>query len=327
MNKFLIKINCTVIFIIYQISLFVAQTPCGALSISNNNLTLDAILPGLYQGTTIDSDGFVDTATTVHMKAEVSIDLNAPFEVALGAEYEAWIDNCHWVPPPGTTWQWQLSGTLDTTFDVEVYDIDGFDNSAAAVTGLHNDGRKVICYISAGTWEEWRPDADDFPGAVLGNDVDGWEGEKWLDIRNLSVLGPLMEARMDMCLAKGFDAVEPDNIDGYINGSGFPLTAEDQLAYNLFLANAAHNRGLSIGLKNDVDQAEELEPWFDFAINEECFTYNECNSLLPFINAGKAVFSVEYPPYPSNFCVDANALNFSAMKKLLDLDAWMEPCW
>lgn len=231
-----------------------------------------------------------------------------------------------WVPPPGTTWQWQLTGTIDESFDVAVYDIDGFDTSASTVASLRGAGRKTICYFSAGSWEDWRHDAAAFPAAVKGNS-NGWPGEKWLDIRNLAVLGPIMEARLDMCAAKGFDAVEPDNIDGYTNATGFPLTSAHQLAYNRFLADAAHARGLSIGLKNDLDQVDALEPWFDFAINEQCFQYGECDLLVPFIAAGKAVFEVEYSLAVGSFCPRANALGFSSMRKPLDLTAPMEPCW
>ena len=109
----------------------------------------------------------------------------------------------------------------------------------------------------------------------------GWPGERWLDIRKLGVLGPIMKARLDMCAAKGFDAVEFDNVDGYQNRTGFPLTAADQLAYNVFLANQAHLRGLSAVLKNDVGQIRALLPYFDFALNEQCHQYDECDRLEP----------------------------------------------
>lgn len=213
---------------------------------------------------------------------------------------------------------------------MDMYDIDIFDNDASVVASLHAQGRKVIGYFSAGSWEDWRPDADQFPPEVLGND-NGWPGEKWLDIRQLDVLGPIMEARMDLAAQKGFDGVEPDNVDGYSNKTGFPLTYQDQLNYNIFLANAAHERGLSVALKNDIEQIVDLEPYFDWALNEQCFQYRECDwpngGLLNFINAGKAVMNVEYKLRTSKFCPQANAWNFGSMKKNLDLDAWMEPCW
>ena len=153
-----------------------------------------------------------------------------------------------WQPTPGTSWQWQLSGTIDTSYDVEMYDIDLFDTPQAILDELHGDGRIVICYMSAGSYEEWRPDAGDFPEEVLGEPLDDWPGERWLDISRIDLLGPIMTARMDLAVQKECDGIEPDNIDGYTNNTGVPLTAEDQLTYNIWLANQAHQRGLSIGL-------------------------------------------------------------------------------
>lgn len=230
-----------------------------------------------------------------------------------------------WRPPPGTTWQWQLTGQIDTSVDAEMYDVDLFEAPASVVARLHEQGRVVVCYLSAGAWEEFRPDAGDFPASVLGN-PNGWEGERWLDIRRLDVLRPIMEARLDLCRDKGFAGVEVDNIDGYVNDTGFPLTAADQLAFNGFLAGAAHARGLSVGLKNDLDQVVELEPSFDWALNEECALYDECELLLPFIEAGKAVFHVEYDLETAEFCPLTTGLGFSSMRKHADLDAWREYC-
>ncbi|WP_436847215.1 endo alpha-1,4 polygalactosaminidase [Streptomyces buecherae] len=230
-----------------------------------------------------------------------------------------------WQPRPGTTWQWQLNGRVDTSFDVPVYDIDGFENSAKTVAGLHADGRKVICYINAGAWEDWRPDADAFPEAVRGKG-NGWEGERWLDIRQRDTLLPLMAKRMDMCARKGFDAVEPDLMDGYRNRTGFPLTAADQLAYNRGLSKLAHERGLAVGLKNDLDQIPELVGDFEFAVNEECAEFGECAKLTPFINANKAVFHVEYTLPTDKFCRTAKDLGLSSMRKRLGLDPWRDAC-
>ena len=230
-----------------------------------------------------------------------------------------------WRPAPRTTWQWQLTGGLDVTVNAQMFDIDLFDNSAAAVAALHGKGSKVVCYMSAGSWENWRPDAADFPAGIQGKS-NGWPGEKWLDIRQLSILGPIMEERLDLCRSKGFDGVEFDNVDGYSNNTGFPLTYQHQIAYNTFLANAAKARGLSPGLKNDVEQVSDLEPHFEYAINEECFDWNECDALLPFIEAGKAVFHVEYGLSTSAFCPQAIAMGFSSMRKNLDLDAWRQVC-
>ncbi len=231
-----------------------------------------------------------------------------------------------WRPSPGTSWQWQLSGSVDTSFDVEMYDIDLFDVPVATITDLKASGRAVICYFSAGSWEDWRPDAGDYDAVVLGNTLDGWPGERWVDIRRLDLLGPILEARLDLAHSKGCTGVEPDNVDGYQNNTGFPLVADDQLAFNTWLAAQAHQRGLSVGLKNDLDQIQELEPLFDWALDEQCYQYSECDLLQPFIDAGKAVFGVEYSGNELVFCPYFNALDYSWLKKDLNLNAWRIDC-
>ncbi|GHC46272.1 endo alpha-1,4 polygalactosaminidase [Streptomyces cinnamoneus] len=231
-----------------------------------------------------------------------------------------------WQPRPGLRWQWQLGGKVDTSVDVPVYDIDGFENSARTVAELHSRGRKVICYINAGAWEDFRPDHSEFPRSVLGKNNKGWDGEKWLDIRRLDALRPIMAARIDMCRQKGFDAVEPDLTEGFRNRTGFALTAADQLAFNRMLVKLAHDRGLAIGLKNDLEQIPELVRDFDFAVNEQCAQYGECEKLTPFVKQNKAVFHVEYDLSPKEFCGTAGRLGLSSMKKKLELDAWRQPC-
>jgi hypothetical protein len=227
---------------------------------------------------------------------------------------------------PGTSWQWQLTGKVDTSLAVGAYDIDGFDNGSAVVERVHARGAKAICYISAGSWEDWRPDASEFPDSVKGrNNV--WPGEKWLDIRRLDALRPIMAKRMDMCAAKGFDAVEPDNVDGYANKTGFPLTYQDQLDYNRMLADMAHRRGLAVALKNDTDQVKVLQPDFDFAVVEECFRHKECGMYSPFVDAGKAVLATEYSTNKMETeCTSARKLRFSLIFKNLALGAWRRAC-
>ncbi|MCO6426841.1 endo alpha-1,4 polygalactosaminidase [Nitrosomonas communis] len=231
-----------------------------------------------------------------------------------------------WQPTPGLKWQIQYHDSLDTSLNVDVYNIDLFDTSATAISALQSKGKYVICYFSAGSYENWRPDTGAFPASVLGRNLDGWAGEKWLDIRQLDILIPIMQVRMKLAAKKGCNGVDPDNVDGYSNNTGFPLSYNNQLAYNIALAEAAHDLGLAIGLKNDVDQIKDLVNYFDFAVNEECFQYGECNTLKPFINAGKAVFGIEYNLSNSSFCPQANLMNFDFLKKKLSLDAWRESC-
>jgi len=169
-----------------------------------------------------------------------------------------------WKPPLSVEWQWMIDHALDVNnakdmgladpsgkvlpnAAPQVYDIDGFyngqdpncnvkDSSGKCVQGendavaqLHAMGKKVICYIDVGVYENYRPDAYKFPSSVIGSADSGWNGSYWLDVRQISVLGPIMKARMQMCHDKGYDAIEPDEIDGYSNDPGFPMTYQDQL--------------------------------------------------------------------------------------------------
>ncbi len=238
-----------------------------------------------------------------------------------------------WVPPTGTTWHIQYSDTpVDQSVDVLVYDIDLFETPQATIDALHGAGRRVICYFSAGSYEDWRPDEGDFPAASLGNNLAGWPGERWLDVRHAG-LRPIMEARLDMAVSKACDGVDPDNVDGYTNNSGFSLTYADQLAYNTWMAGQAHARGLAVGLKNDLDQIADLEPLYDFAVNEECLDYSECHLLNPFVASGKAVFHLEYVDQSSQgaakqgqVCGQSSIQGFSTLIKTWDLDAWFLDC-
>ena len=229
-------------------------------------------------------------------------------------------------PPPGISWQWQLSGPLNLEVSAELFDVDLFETPREIISILKSRGKKVICYFNAGAFEPWRPDASSFPEEILGFPLEDWPEERWLDIRRLDILAPLMEARLDLAARKGCDGVEPDNIDGYLHDTGFNLNLEDQLRYNIWLAKEAHLRGLSIGLKNNPEIACELEPYFDWALSEECFSYQECEKFLCFIKAHKAVLVAEYELDPENFCDKARRFGFSAIKKHPELDAFRLTC-
>ncbi|MCI2238163.1 endo alpha-1,4 polygalactosaminidase [Kineococcus sp. TRM81007] len=230
-----------------------------------------------------------------------------------------------WRPEPGTPWQWQLSGDLDLTVDVPVYDVD-HQVPQEVVDRLHADGRRVICYLSAGTVEEYRDDAHRFPAEVVGKALGDWPDERWLDVRRIDVIGPVLLDRLDACRDADFDAVEPDNVDAWANDSGFDLTAEDQLRFNRWLAAAAHERGMGVALKNDLGQVADLVGDFDFAVNESCARYDECDLLQPFVDAGKAVLHVEYGLTPAGFCEVAHRPGFSSVLKDRDLTAYRHVC-
>jgi hypothetical protein len=231
-----------------------------------------------------------------------------------------------WKPPKSLTWYWQLQGTVNNSEPVAVYDIDGFDNSASEVSALHAKGIKAICYIDVGTAENWRPDYASFPAAVLGS-TNGWPGEKWLDVRQLSVLEPIMTARFQMCREKGFDAVEPDNMDAYENKSGFPLTGANQLAYDEWVATEVHALGMAVFQKNDGEQTSSLKSHFDGALSEECNVYQECSSFTPYLAEGKPVLNAEYGS-SKGFCTADNAAGIMGARFDLELDdKTFEPCW
>src|SRR5262249_19611256 len=136
----------------------------------------------------------------------------------------------HWIPAEGAAFYWDLSkAPPDNTEDVGAYDIDGGDKKGAEGAGGHARGGKGVCYMDAGTYEPGRPDSSSFPASLRGKGVSGWPGEYWLDVRssgpNYAALQAIMLARFKVCQQKGFDAVEPDNIDSYQNNPGFSTTA------------------------------------------------------------------------------------------------------
>lgn len=217
----------------------------------------------------------------------------------------------------------QFTTPFNFVREVDVLGLDLFEASAARLQELHRRGVRTICYVNAGAREDWRPDARDYPGVVIGRRYAGWPGERWVDIRRLDILRPILEKRLDLCKSKGFAAVELDNVDGYANNTGFPLTAQDQLAFNRWLAEAAKARGLSVGLKNNLEQAGELEGLFDFAIVESCFERNECHLVRPFTDAGKPAFVIEYTNVQrkmDRYCADAANLGVQLIFKTKSLN-------
>jgi hypothetical protein len=211
----------------------------------------------------------------------------------LDADVAPVVNGAWYRPAADVRWQWQLDGPINTTYDVEMFDVDLFETPADVIAALHSRGIRVLCYFSAGTHENGRPDAAAIPASAIGAQLEDWPNERWLDIRKAAVFA-VMVGRLDLARSRGCDGVEPDNVDGFINATGFALTSTDQLAFNRNLANAAHERGLTVALKNDGDQAAQLVAYYDLELNEECFYYDECDQLGPFLTAGKPVLNVEY---------------------------------
>jgi endo-alpha-1,4-polygalactosaminidase (GH114 family) len=228
-------------------------------------------------------------------------------------------------------------------FDIDLYvdgQVSGNEHTidTAAVQAIHNRGAHAVCYMSAGTAERFRPDYSRYVAfdrshghSLMGKPFSArFPNEYWLNLGNARgqrdfILGRV-EARTKKCARAGFDGVEYDVVDAYAQGhkvTGWHITAHQQLVFDRALASIAHRNGLSVALKNDLGQVPNLEPRFDYAINEQCFQYRECtNNPAPgykaFTRAGKAVFQVEYQLRPSRFCGKAASLGVSSIKKASD---------
>lgn len=224
-------------------------------------------------------------------------------------------------PGPGTPWQIRLDGEVPDDPGARIVEVD-WQAPKDLVGRLEQEGVYTVCYMSAGTVEDFRPDVGDFPDEVVGKGLPDWPDERYLDVRRLDVLGPLWEARLDSCAEAGFDAVDPDNIDVYANDSGFPLTEDDAVAAALWLADAAHERGLAIAQKNAPELTGRLVGVFDFAVTEECLSQGWCDEVSAYVDAGKPVLAIEYAEDGATldrWCDEAEAAGLSLLVTTLDL--------
>lgn len=291
--------------------------------------TVRALAAAILAGAGLAACGGGDgSASSTHEEAQQAHLARAQAaQAAPGHEGLAPAVTAGWTPQVSDQWEWQLgSTTIDTKYNVKVYDIDMYDAQPSnIISTLHAQGRVVVCYIDVGTAENWRADYSQFKPADLGNNVDGWAGEKWVDTRSTNVRN-IMAARIATAKTKGCDGVEPDNVDGYTNNPGFPLTAATQLDFNKYIASTVHAQGLKVGLKNDVDQISALASSFDFAVNEQCHQYSECGGYTAFTNAGKPVFNAEYAKKyksgstQSQMCASARAANLRTLVLSINLD-------
>jgi endo-alpha-1,4-polygalactosaminidase (GH114 family) len=236
----------------------------------------------------------------------------------------------YWIPSQSDTFQIQLANyPPDISINTDLFEIDLFETTQGTINALHNSGKKVICYMNVGAWEDFRPDAADFPDEVIGKKYIGWEGERWLNVSEYKSFSNIIRARFDLAEKKGCDGVDADNINGYLQKTGFRISPQDQITYNIWLSNLAHQRNLAIGMKNNGDQITELENYFDFAIIEDCAFYNECDNYLIFTNHGKTVFQIEYTDKVSSleeFCEPSLKNGFIGILKNRSLDSWIQSC-
>lgn len=246
--------------------------------------------------------------------------------------------SAYWQPQAGTRWQIVLSQALTPPYPPNISALDGdlFANPASTWSAARAQGIKTICYFSAGSFEDWRPDASQFNrSADLGSPLDGWPGEWWLNTRSANVRH-IMQQRLDLAVQKGCDAVDPDNVDAYDNdGGGLGLDEDDAVDYIHFLAQEAHNRSLAIGLKNAGAIVDRVLDVVDFQVNEQCHQYGECDLFTPFITANKPVFGIEYTAHEDSVpssqditaaCDDSSMAQFSTIIKHMSLNSWLLTC-
>jgi hypothetical protein len=230
-------------------------------------------------------------------------------------------------PPPLASWQIQLTGTLDTSLDVRVYTFD-METPTSIIDGLHAAGRIVLCYFSGGTMEPFRDDAPRFPAAALGDPLPDYPDERWVDVRDATVRS-IMGDRIARAADAGCDGVHPSGLAAFLASTGLTFTRADQLAYDRWLAGAAHARGLSIGLVEDDEAlSQDLLGDFDWTVVRSCID-TDCPPAAPFVGAGKAAFLIEYGDASrvAAVCPKATALGLSAiLKRNSDLDAFRVGC-
>lgn len=228
-----------------------------------------------------------------------------------------------WKPQAGLTWNYVLGNDVDVAAEkAQVVDMD-INKSVEKIEQLHKAGKKVICYFSGGTLEDFRDDFEKYmkvPGLVK-NTFEDWPEERWLDYR-VDGIKPLIEARMKRAVSKNCDGIEVDNLDGFqmdeVKSWSNPLTKEDAIVFAKWLATTAHNLNISIGLKNTLEIIDKVGDYFDFAVNEECVKYNECYYYKDFIKKNKPVFGVTYygvDKYKDALCKNLNGLGMSMIVK------------
>jgi hypothetical protein len=231
-----------------------------------------------------------------------------------------------WSPEPSATWQIQLSGTIDTLVDASFYIVD-VDTAADIATEFHASGRRLACFFSAGSLEKFRSDAARFPASVIGKALPNYPDERWLDIRDSSVESLMIE-RIQAAKDAGCDGVQPANIASYTADTGFALTESDQLAFNRALTQAAHARGLAIGLPDgSAAFAALLLADFDWVMEFDCAN-SGCGVATTFSNAGKAGFVVLFgdATEANALCQSVQQIGANAIVKHSQLDAFRVAC-
>jgi endo-alpha-1,4-polygalactosaminidase (GH114 family) len=242
-------------------------------------------------------------------------------------------NNNWWRPKAGLTFDWNLKNiNTNDLFDAQVVDVDAFETTAETVKSLHAQGKKVIAYVSVGTLEKNRPDSDLLGSGLIGKVYPEWPDEKWLDIRQISKLKPFFVSRFNMIKKKGFDAIEPDNLDGYNNDTGFNISLKETMLFCDYIIDLAHSFGLGIGQKNMPELTILYSKKFDWALIEDAFNQGWQKEMIPYINVNKPVFAVEYTDnidqkqFEQVICPQSQLFKYNVILKNRMLDKWIYSC-
>jgi hypothetical protein len=199
-----------------------------------------------------------------------------------------------WRPASDQTFDLQLTQPLNLVRPVNAIALDLFTATPEQMSELRARGVATFCYIAAGVWESWRPDAGSFPETALGSSVTGWPGQRWVDPSS-PALDTILVARLDLCRERGFDGVLVAGLDQPAEGTGFTAIAEQRLAFQRRLAEAAHARDLVAGAFGGLAEPAELVDAFDFLVADGCLAKDGCaKALEPWRTAGKPTYLVAY---------------------------------
>lgn len=199
---------------------------------------------------------------------------------------------------------------------VDYHFVDGFGFPATDIVKIKNQGAKAFCYFSS-QYEDWRPDAKDFPKKDIGKGLDGWKGESWVNVKS-DAIKAIMLKRFDLAKSKGCDGVDLDNVDFYTHDSGFKFSINDGIEYVTFLCSEAHKRGMLFNLKNGLKMIKSLEACVDTFQNEECMDYDECD-YYDDVSKKKPVFGITY----KSSCKTYPGIYMIYKKKM---DGWSQAC-
>jgi Glycoside-hydrolase family GH114 len=225
-----------------------------------------------------------------------------------------------WAPPTANaTFDYQIGGPYTPPAGVTVV---SRDHDASAAAGLYN-----VCYVNAfqaqtedaSWWKTNHPDLllHDAKGNLV---IDKDWNEILLDYSTAAKragLTTIAGGWIDQCAGKGFQGVEPDNLDSYTRSTGL-LTEAEAVAYATSLSTYAHGKGLAIAQKNDADlsTANAKKAGFDFAVAEECADYDECQNYTA--TYGNHVIVIEYTQ--SKFTKACNSYGSTLSIVLRDVD-------